>query len=235
MAFEEFQNLGIVVVAAGSGQRFGARKQFAPLAGKPLLAYCLEAFDAIESIAARVVVLPRDAVAGADWKAVQARLRHGVTAVAGGRERADSVRAGVEALPGLCSFVAVHDGARPFPPIEAMAECLATLKSDESLGAAIVCSPVMDTLKALGEDGRTIQATIDRRHTVRAETPQVCRVRALSEVLQAKAGPVTDEGQALEQAGWKTVAVVHHAWNGKITTPGDIRIAEAILSEGAPP
>lgn len=222
------QQLGLVVVAAGSGARFGAMKQFAPLAGKPLLAHCLETFDRCGEFVDRVVVLPGDMLESAAWRKIRDRLENPVRPVAGGVTRADSVRAGVEALDTRCELVAVHDGARPFVPVDAMRECLARLREDATLAAAIVASPIADTLKSTTAD-QTIERTIDRARTVRAETPQLCRRALLLAALADARESVTDEAQALERAGHRTAAVLHDGYNVKITNTTDLVLAEAWL------
>jgi len=227
--------LGLVVVAAGSGTRFGGPKQFAPLGGKPLLAWCLEAFDKCEDIAERVVVLRADLQDTATWRGIVAGLRHPVRVVEGGAQRADSVRAGTGALGERCDLVAVHDGARPFPPLEAMRGCAAMLRGDADLACAIVAARCTDTLKALGDDGESIVRTIDRSRTARAETPQVCRRAALLEALaRPGASRCTDEAHAIEHAGLRTAVVLHDGANPKITTTLDVRAAEAILAARHP-
>src|SRR5690606_21788979 len=115
-----------VVVAAGKGTRFGGWKQLAPIGGEPLLLRTLRTLEAIP-FGERIVVLHEDLLDSPEWQAISAALEHPHHAIPGGAERADSVRAGVLAASHLCEFVAVHDGARPFPPIDAIAECLRTL------------------------------------------------------------------------------------------------------------
>lgn len=222
--------VGLVVVAAGSGTRFGGPKQFAMLGYKPVLAHCLSAFDPCHRLLDRVVVLPADLLDSPEWGRIRAGLRHSVRAVPGGIQRADSVRAGVAALDSRCDVVAVHDGARPFVPIEAFTQCLTLLQADAETAAAIVCAPVTDTLKALAPDHATIAQTVDRGRMVRAETPQVCRRQLLEEALsQPGADCFTDEGQAIESLGHRTCAVVQTGFNIKITAPADLHAAQAWL------
>lgn len=195
-----------------------------------MLAWCLEAFDMCGDIAERVVVLREDLRDTAAWRSIVAGLRHPVRVVDGGAERADSVRAGVAALGEKCDLVAVHDGARPYPPLEAMRRCASMLRDDADLACAIVAARCTDTLKALGDDGVSILRTIDRTRTARAETPQVCRRGALLEALaRPGASRSTDEAHAVEEAGMRTAAVLHDGFNPKITTAPDIGAAEAML------
>lgn len=221
----------VVVVAAGSGVRFGGLKQFAPLAGKPLLQRTLEAFRPLEKTAL-VAALPAVALESPEWRAIADALGEPVLAVAGGRTRAESVLMAVEAA-GECDLVAVHDGARPFPPLGAVSRCIELLGEGWDWDGAIVAAKATDTLKRVGGDGRTIVGTVDRSVTVRAETPQVCRQAAILDALrQPGAMAFTDEAQALESLDLRVAAVTHNEFNLKVTTRQDLRLAEAWLASG---
>lgn len=226
--------VALVVVAAGSGTRFGSPKQFALLGGVPLIGHSLIAFDAME-FDDRVVVLSEDLSAAPEWRDAIKGLAHPVRVVEGGAERVDSVREGVAASDSYCDLVVVHDGARPFPPVAAVRRCIDMLSKDHQLACAIVAAPVTDTLKALDADG-TISHTIERARTVRAETPQVCNRKVLLDALAAPiAAKCTDEAQAIELAGHRSAVVLHKGFNIKITTPADLVAAEAWLAKEATP
>lgn len=218
-----------MVVAAGRGTRFGGWKQLAPMAGKPLLIHCLEAFAGL-AFAARRIVVPTEWLTGGEWDALT-RAHPAAAAfapVGGGVERALSVRAGVEACPPECRFVAVHDGARPFPPLAAMEECVRLLGSTPRFAAAIVAGPATDTIKRVGPDAMEIMATEDRTQLRRAETPQVAHRELLLEALSLpSAATARDEAEALERAGHRTACVTHHAFNLKVTHPEDLGLASA--------
>lgn len=223
---------GLVVVAGGSGQRFGAPKQFAPLGGWPLLAWCLFAFEQLPAISHRVVVLPRGAEADEAWRRIVPVLSQLVLTVPGGTTRAESVRAGTEALPEECEFVAVHDGARPFPPLRATAEAIERLAASSELDAVLVARRATETVKQLEREDQ-IKATLDRGKLALAETPQVCRREALLRALFLPGGAkTTDEAHAIERAGGKTALVFHHGWNPKVTLPQDLALASAWLATG---
>ncbi|MEQ8819654.1 MAG: IspD/TarI family cytidylyltransferase [Sumerlaeia bacterium] len=225
----ENDDVGLVVVAAGKGTRFGRPKQFVPLGSQMLLLHCLRAFERME-FREWVVVLPPDLIESGEWEDIAGQLPDDVKAVPGGAERADSVRVGVAALSKACGIVAVHDGARPFPPLAATREAIAMLRQDATLHGVIVASPVTDTLKFLAEDGSRIANTIDRSRCARAETPQVCRRESLLRALEAPgAERATDEGQALERIGLATAVKLHQEFNLKITSPEDLRVAETLL------
>ena len=190
--------LALVVVAAGSGTRFGGPKQWAPLAARPLLAHCLDALGLAQPEADRVVVLPEELLESASWHEVNASLAQAWRAVAGGATRALSGRSGVEAARG--EIVAVHDGARPFPPVDALREAVALLREKPALAGAIVCAPVTDTLKQL-DDAGLITGTIDRARCARAETPQVCRrERLLNALARPGTEDCTDEARVAAEA-----------------------------------
>lgn len=217
----------LVVVAGGRGRRFGALKQFARVGGEPLLFRTLRAFDSFAA-KERIVVLPADEITGPDWQAIAPRLRLRWRAVAGGETRADSVRAGVAAAS--AEFVAVHDAARPFPPIEATRNCLARIAADPSIDGAIVCAPVTDTLKRIAAGTDLVGETVPREELRRAETPQCARRAALLDALALPdASLATDEAMALERAGRRVALVLHAGINLKVTTPADIAVAEQLL------
>ncbi len=227
--------VGLVVVAAGSGDRFGGPKQFAVLGGKPLLRWCLEAFETYD-FAKRVVVLRADLIHSAEWKTIATELSGAIDVVPGGETRAASVRSGVERLRGVCDLAAVHDGARPFPPLDTMIRCIDMLEADPDLAGATVASPVTDSLFRIEPASGEIREAVERAGIRRAETPQVSRCDALLAALSGDAaGEATDDMQALLSAGHKTAVATHTGANIKVTHPADLRIAESILRKGAGP
>lgn len=218
----------LVVVAGGRGRRFGALKQFAHIAGEPLLLRTLRAFDSFAA-KERIVVLPEDETGAPDWQAIAPRLTLRWRAVAGGETRADSVRNGATAAS--AEFVAVHDAARPFPPLDAMRGCLARLIADSSIDGAIVCAPVTDTLKRIAPGTDLVSETVPREELRRAETPQCARRAILLEALaRPGASGATDEAMALERHGRRVALVLHAGINLKVTTPADIAVAERLLA-----
>lgn len=232
--FPEWSRAGLVVVAAGSGSRFGGWKQLAPLCGHPLLFHALAAFLTLP-LADRVVVLPDSFLQDGQWQEMVSRHPDlGIyRAVAGGDERALSVRAGVEALTPGCHIAIVQDGARPFPPLDATLECIRVISAPpadiQPFTGAIVGGPVTDTIKRVGS-GRRIVETVNRSELARAETPQVALREPLLEALRLPgAETARDEAEALERAGHRVAAIVHHGPNPKVTRSWDLPIAEAIL------
>jgi len=222
--------LGLIVVAAGSGTRFGGPKQFANLGGKPLLQWCLQAFDNSDHFTRRVVVLREDLIESPQWRAIASALAHPVETVPGGETRALSVRNGIDRLIGECDLVAVHDGARPFPPVDAIRQCVCKLGDDPDLMGVTVAARVTDSLVRINAESGEISRPVDRDTTRRVETPQVSRCSELfSALLLSSAASSTDDMGAIHRAGFRTAVVTHSGFNPKVTTPDDLAILNARL------
>ncbi len=227
----EFPSCSLIVTAAGAGTRFGGYKQLAKVMGKPLLEHALDGFNAC-LFTERIVVLPEEFFREGHWTRL-CRMNPALTefrAVVGRETRAESVLEGILALRDECEFVAVHDGARPFPPIDGLKECYHYLNRHPGTAAAIVGSRVTDTIKRVGPDGKTITATEPRDELRRAETPQVARINHLARALRSAEGPeATDEADALARHGHRVVCLTHQGFNPKITVPADMAVVEAWL------
>ncbi|MCC5877077.1 MAG: 2-C-methyl-D-erythritol 4-phosphate cytidylyltransferase [Candidatus Sumerlaeia bacterium] len=221
---------GLVVVAAGESSRFGASKQLALVDGQPLLERTLAAFTPVP-FSERVLVVPQawlDEGRGAVLARIPEAERFHL--VAGGSTRARSVFNGVVKISEACDLVVVHDGARPFPPLDAMSRCIAALQSNPDLGGAVVGREVTDTIKLVDGDGMILE-TVPRRELRAVETPQVARRDLLLQALFGDlADGFTDDMEALEHHGHATTVEVHHGVNLKVTRPHDLIIAEAILA-----
>ena len=211
----------LLIVAAGSGKRLGRAepKALVPLAGRPLLAWTLDAFAPV-AFARTVVTAPPDRIADFEGL-VGARGR----VVAGGDTRSASVRRGIEALaPSSDDVVAVHDAARPFLSAD---EVRGVLRAAEETGAAIAATPVVDTVKRVSA-GRIAQ-TVDRSDLYGAATPQAFRFAVLREAL-ASGAEATDEAALCERLGRPVAVVPVSRFSFKITTPEDLELAEGILT-----
>ncbi|WP_442602700.1 2-C-methyl-D-erythritol 4-phosphate cytidylyltransferase [Paenibacillus sp. KN14-4R] len=224
--------LGVVVVAAGRGARMGTAesKQYLLLGGKPILAHTLARLDQMADINSIVLVVGQDDVARC-----QAYIEmYGFTklrsedVIAGGLERQDSVRAGINQLPSDVEWVLVHDGVRPFASEAHIAACWReAMKRD----AAVLAVPVKDTIKVVNEQGG-IQSTPDRRSLWAIQTPQAFRLSLLKEAhrLASEEGFVgTDDAMLVERLGVTVQVVESDYYNIKITTPEDLPWAEWIL------
>lgn len=222
----------VVVPAAGRGTRFGGElpKQYLEVAGRPLIAHTLDALLSHPSVSGAVVVLADD---DRHWRGAESPGGKPVTTCIGGAERADSVLAGLNALPDTVradEFVLVHDAARP-NLAHADLDRLLDVGTADPVGA-ILAAPVRDTLKRAGDDGG-IDRTEPRERLWRALTPQLFRRMQLSRALAAAhaAGvAITDESMAMERQGMRPLLVEGSEDNFKITTPADLARFEYVLS-----
>lgn len=191
------------------------------LGGVTLLQRSVAAAEASGVVDAIVVAVPAELVAEAT------ELLPGVTVVAGGAERSDSVRAGLAAAPD-CDLVLVHDAARALTPSALFGRVVEALKA----GAAAVVPglPVADTLKAVDGDDRVAQ-TVDRAPLRAIQTPQGFTAEALRQA-HATAADATDDAGLLEALGTPVAVVPGEPLAFKITTPFDLRIAELLCAAG---
>lgn len=222
-----------IVVAGGSGRRFGAPKQYAPLAGRPVLEWSVEACRSCS--AGVVLVLPDDAggeagQAGDGESAPGPRERFGAdVVVAGGPTRSDSVRRGLSAVPEEADVIVVHDAARPLASPALFAAVVGALDEAGVDGAVPGVAPA-DTIKVVDRTG-CVERTLDRSALVAVQTPQAFRARVLRRA-HAEAGPgATDDAVVVEQLGGRVKVVPGEATNLKITDPSDLGAAERILGE----
>jgi 2-C-methyl-D-erythritol 4-phosphate cytidylyltransferase len=232
--------VGAIVVAGGSGTRFGSEtpKQFLSIGGIPIVLRALRPFASQRDIGHVVLVLPqafaatppdflRDLTRAADAATPSSST---LTIVPGGPHRGDSVRAGISALPPECTIVLVHDGARPFVNhriIDAVIECV---RQGE---AGVPAVPLSDTLKeASAEDPTHISRTRPRERLWRAQTPQGFPRRVLEEA-HARAARLrrraTDDAALVEAMGFPVRLIPGYLTNIKITTPEDFALAELLV------
>ena len=221
--------LSAVIVAAGSSQRMGFDKLRAGLLGRPVLAWTLAAFEMCPSVG-EIVLLTR---AGSETEMAGLVAQGGFTKVrkilAGGAARHLSVWNGLQALDPLAEFVAVHDGARPLTTPALIEKCLTRARET---GAACAAAPVTDTLKRADAAGRVV-GSFDRTGLWAMETPQIFSVPLLRRAYRAVLDSdftVTDEASAVEHLGEPVTLVAHEDWNGKITYPRDLELAQQILA-----
>jgi 2-C-methyl-D-erythritol 4-phosphate cytidylyltransferase len=229
----------VVVPAAGGSTRFGAAiaKQYADLAGAPLLARTLERLRNIDCDMTFVALAPDDREFE---RRVGARAKLEVLRC-GGATRAETVRNALALLAARCKssdWIVTHDAARPCVPRAALARLVQTLRND-SVGG-LLAIPVADTLKRAAGDDDTprVARTEDRRALWRAQTPQMFRYGVLMAAM-ADDGALscTDEAQAVELAasgaGAMPRLVPGSAQNIKVTYPEDLALAAAILQAQA--
>jgi 2-C-methyl-D-erythritol 4-phosphate cytidylyltransferase len=228
------RDVGVVVVAAGRGTRVGGElpKQYLPLDGVPILLRSVRPFASHPDVAQVVVVLaPAEAESPPDFLAELMGETLGIAA--GGRERSDSVAAGLRALRAGCEIVLVHDGARPFVDRGVIDAVIGHARAGEGAVAAV---PVSDTIKeAVGADPTLIGRTVPRAGLWRAQTPQGFP-RRLLEQAYARAGAgasgATDDAALVEDFGGTVRLVPDSLRNIKITTRDDLAVAEALAVAG---
>ena len=209
-----------LVVAAGRGERLGSSgpKAFVMCGGRPLLEWSIDALKAVPEIGHVVVALPPGVEAPA-----------GTSGVPGGQERSHSVRAALHhTLAG--DPVLVHDAARPLVTPGIVRACLAALEGDAD--AAIAAARVADTIKE-SDDDRTVAGTLDRARLWAVQTPQVFRRAVLERALDQPhdvLAAATDDASLVEALGGIVRLVESPRENLKVTTPDDLRVAEALLA-----
>ena len=214
-----------VVVAAGRGTRMGAArpKAFVRLGGRSLLRRSVALFAAHPRISRVVAVVIDIEEARADLGADA----EGVAVVRGGAERQDSVRLGLFAA-GEADLVLVHDAARP---LVTRAIIDAVIEASREGGAAVPAVPVADTVKRLRSDGSVLE-TVPREDLRLAQTPQAFRadlLRAAYEAAERDGVRGTDDASLVERIGARVAVVPGSTRNLKITSPGDLAIALALL------
>ncbi len=205
-------------------------KQYHLLAGVPILVHTIRQFVSASCIDEIVVVVPVDRVAStSNLLDAYGLTGEALRVIAGGRRRQDSVKAGLDTLPGKgVDIVLVHDGARPL-----LSRGLITRCCDAAFryGAAIAAVPVKDTLKKSDAD-KCILHTVDREDLWQAQTPQAARLSLLLAAYEAAGDrDVTDEASLLELAGTPVHLVEGSETNIKITRPDDLIIAEKIMQK----
>lgn len=228
-------SVGVVIVAAGRGARFGAAsKILAEVGGRPMLAWSLDAVGQVPHVEEIVVVAGAHSEHGIRALIAAGSFSHRVAVVCGGERRHDSVMAGVRALSDAVDVVLIHDAARPLVTAELFTSCTASARRH---GAAIVAVPVSDTIKRV-RNGATVE-TIPRSELWAAQTPQGFRRTLLLAASERADRPdpdapdVTDEAALLERLGHPVWIVPGSPLNLKVTHAEDLQIADALLRRRA--
>ena len=213
MSAQRSVNVWTIVVAGGSGTRFGGPKQYEQLGDRRVLDWSVAA--ARESSTGVVLVVP----------AADAEREGGVP---GGATRSESVRAGLAGVPHDADVICVHDAARPFADATVFERVVAAVAAGAD--AAIPGIAVADTIKQIDADGRVVH-TPPRADLMAVQTPQAFRAAALRDAHRA-AGDATDDAALVEAAGGTVVVVAGDPANRKITDPDDLRWARERLTAG---
>jgi 2-C-methyl-D-erythritol 4-phosphate cytidylyltransferase len=195
----------VIVVAAGSGTRFGARKQYEVLGDRRVLDWSLDAARVVSD--GVVLVVPDDVD----------RAEPADRVVAGGATRSASVRAGLDAVPADAAIVVVHDAARPSAGVDLFSAVIDAVRAGAD--GALPGLVVVDTVKRV-RDGVVVE-TVERSELVVVQTPQAFRADVLR-AAHAGGGDASDDGALVEAAGGRVVVVPGQPDNLKITGPDDL-------------
>lgn len=221
--FEE--KVGAIIVAAGISERMaGVDKLFYPLNGRPLLLYAVDVFQKCSAIHQIAIVLNETNLKSGQELVARQGYSKATAICLGGMERSDSVAEGLKRLT-ACSWVVVHDGARP---------CLGTdliergLAEAQETGAAIAAVPVKETIKVVDSE-RLVKKTPYRENLWIAQTPQIFRFEIISQAYSQRKSQATDDATLVESLGYQVKVYPGSYQNIKVTTPEDLVLAEIIL------
>ena len=217
----------VLIVAGGKGLRMGGDipKQFLPIKGKPVLMRTIEAFYAYNPEMEIVLVLP--AAQQEYWNNLCREYGFGIPhrIADGGETRFHSVKNGLACIDGEEGVVGVHDGVRPFVAKDVVAACYGAAADRQ---AVIPVVDVVDTVRHV--TSAEASETVPRDDYKLVQTPQVFTVRLLKEAYRQDYTPrFTDDASVVEALGHKVFLVKGNRENIKITTPFDLKIAEALL------
>jgi 2-C-methyl-D-erythritol 4-phosphate cytidylyltransferase len=221
--------LSAIIVAGGSSQRMGFDKLLALLGDKPVLAHTIDAFEETSSVDEIILVARGERIAEIQALVRQNAFKKVRNVVAGGTDRQDSVRAGLDRLGSNASYVAVHDAARPLVAPEQIERVFALAREH---GAAALAEPMTDTLKR-ADKNHFVTASVPRENLYAMQTPQIFARDLLERAYAAVAASnlsITDEVSAVEHLGAKVMLVPNEEWNVKITYPRDLLLAQSVLS-----
>ena len=219
---------GAVIVAAGNASRMGGiDKVMASLEGEPMIVRTVRTFQQTDVIREIVVVTRQDLIVPImDLCSGMDKVK---AVVVGGKDRAESVQLGLNALSDKVALAAVQDGARPLISWQVIDR---TVRAANTYGAAAPAIPVKDTIKVV--KGGVVETTPDRQTLQAVQTPQVFDFDMLRGALQKakeENAQITDDCSAVERLGMTVKIVEGDEKNIKVTTPMDLKIAEMLLEE----
>ncbi|MCL7976614.1 MAG: 2-C-methyl-D-erythritol 4-phosphate cytidylyltransferase [marine benthic group bacterium] len=219
--------VAVVIVAAGTGSRFGGEpKQFRRLGGAPLLSWSCHTLARHPGVSDLIVVVPAEVEKRPPGWLVEVADE----VVAGGETRRESVALGLAAVPDRSEFVLVHDGARPFVTPSLIGRVIDAGRE----GPAIPGLQITDTVKMI-DDGSRVLATLDRDRLRTVQTPQAFPTSLLSELhlrAEQEATSATDDAALAERFGVPVRVIDGDPVNLKITTRADFALAEWLVAGG---
>ena len=217
-----------IIVAAGSGQRFGNEgKAFALVNGMPMAWWSLTAANQAAPVSEIVLVCGTHSRAAAQSLLEQFDTDKPARLAIGGARRQDSALAGIAETSDGITIVAIHDAARPLVTCDLFDR---SIEAAMEHGAAIVAIPVADTIKRVSGD--TVQETVPRNDFVSVQTPQAFRKSLLLDAFAAaetSGSTVTDEAALMEASGHVVHVVQGRSDNIKVTYPTDLLLVDALL------
>lgn len=224
-------SFAVILPAAGQSSRYGGteKKPFLQLAGTPIWQRSAELFCHRPDVAKVCIVVSPDDRERFESRFVAICKTLSVDIVSGGAERFESVANALATIPDTVDFVAVHDAVRPLLTQRGIDDVFAAAVQH---GAAMLGTPVVDTIKRVESPLNRIIETVPRASLWAAQTPQVFRRDWLVEAYAWRHvfdGPITDDAQLIEAQGHAVVMVPSTPTNFKITTPWDFELAELIL------
>jgi 2-C-methyl-D-erythritol 4-phosphate cytidylyltransferase len=206
-----------IILAAGSGSRFGEKKQFKELNGKPIWFYSLNTFIQSESVDELILVIPNDSLETLKQSQVFTSL--------GGESRKDSVFNGLKVVKKAIDIVCIHDAARPFIKASYIKH---SVEACSEFDGAIIAIPSVDTVKKV--DKQIIKNTIDRESLWMAQTPQTFKKdKLLYAIKNSSHLNITDESMLMEEANFKIKLIEGDQSNFKITNEIDWELAKVIV------
>lgn len=224
-------NLRVVIAAAGKGRRMGNRtnKQYMFIESRPVLSYSIDFFEKVDFVDEIVIVASEKEVDYCKHEIVDRYKYQKVSAVvAGGKERQDSVYAGLRHLGEDTDFVAVHDGARPILSVEVLRNLM---KEAKQWGAAIPGVASKETIKMVDRDD-FVRQTLDREIIYSIQTPQVFKFDELFNAYRQaheEGFMGTDDASVFERYIGRVKVVEGDYNNIKITTPGDLVVVKSLM------
>ena len=219
-----------IILAAGSGSRFGEKKQFKELNGEPIWFYSLNTFIQSKCVDELILVIPYDFLGTLKQSQVfkPFNKKNNIKLVPGGESRKDSVLNGLKAVKKVNDIVCIHDAARPFIKTSYIKH---SIEACNEFDGAIIATPTVDTVKKV--DNQMIKNTIDRRSLWMAQTPQTFKKNKLLYAIKNYSHlNITDECMVMEEANFKIKLIVGDQSNFKITNEIDWELAKVIVKGG---
>ncbi len=211
--------ISAIIVAGGSGKRYGGLKQFSILGNKPVYRWSVDTFKKIKSIKEIILVVPEKLL-----KRI-AKKNRDLKLVAGGKERFDSVQNALKAVSPETGVVLIHDAARPLVSSEIVKKSIAAALK---YGAAAVAASSTDTVK-FSADSRYIKNTLERKKIYLAQTPQVFKKNIITRAYKNIDKNATDDSFLVEKLGLDVRIVKGNRENMKITEKRDLKLLNLML------